>query len=56
MMVLQKFNSSENEDSNDDSLSYTYRGDFDNNITFNVSAIKEDLSNLTISKVDIFCL
>lgn len=54
-MILQKFNSSANGD-NDDSLSYIYSGNFDNNITFNVSAIKEDLLNLTTAKVDTFCL
>jgi len=56
MMILEKFNSSDSGDSNDQSLIYIYRRDFDNNITFNVNAIKEDLLNLTTSKVDIFCL
>ena len=56
MMILQKFNSTEIQDSNDDSLSYVYSGEFNNNITFNVSAIKEDLLNLTTSRIDFFCL
>ncbi len=55
-MILQKFNSSDSGESNDQSLSYIYRRDFDNNITFNMSAIKEDLMNLTTSKIDVFCL
>jgi hypothetical protein len=33
-----------------------YSGEFNNNITFNVSAIKEDLLNLTTSRIDVFCL
>jgi len=56
MMILQKFNSSDSGDANDQSLSYIYTREFSNNITFNVSAIKEDLLNLTTSKIDIFCL
>ena len=55
MLVLQKFNSSANGD-NDDSLSYIYSGDFVNNVTFNVTTLKQDLMNLTTARVDEFCL
>ena len=56
-MILQKFNSSDDSDSsNEGKLSYKYSGDFDNEITFNVSAIKSDLLNLTTSSVDVFCI